>query len=377
MTKKQIFTDLPVMFREWEGEAPAEQRPLCHARLGGSLALPATLLARALVVAALALTTAVSAQAQDSRADDERISFMQMKGTVPVHIEGDLFTRLNYTHQGGKPFLFPIIGPTGASMTRSFPMVEGIDGESKDHPHHRGLWFAHGNISGIDYWHSGGENGHTHVRDLPDFQGDSILIRARMLPEGNVDQPQATMLTQLDFSIDHRSDRIIDYGIHFPGEGHEQALTFGDTKEGTMAIRLHPALRLKGDIATGHCINSEGDTDGDCWGKRAKWVAYWGVIDGQTCGVAVFDHPTNLRHPTWWHARDYGLVAANPFGVSDFENRRPRGDGDYTLEADQTLTLHYRFVFFAGTAEEADIAGKYDAWVEETAADEPQEDEEK
>jgi hypothetical protein len=145
-----------------------------------------------------------------------------------------------------------------------------------------------------------------------------------------------------------------------------------------MAIRLHPALRLKGKVATGHCINSEGDKDKDCWGKRAKWVAYWGVIDGKTCGVAVFDHPTNLRHPTWWHARDYGLVAANPFGITDFEKgKHKRGAGDYTLKQGETLDLRYRFVFFAGTAEQAKIGEKYEQWVKETTEEDSPEKEEK
>ena len=84
-------------------------------------------------------------------------------------------------------------------------------------------------------------------------------------------------------------------------------------------------------------------------------------------GIALLDHPKNPRHPTWWHARDYGLFTANPFGMSDFERgKHKRGAGNYAVKQGEKLNLSYRFVFFAGTADEADIAGKYDRWVEET-----------
>lgn len=276
-----------------------------------------------------------------------------------------------------RPFVYPIIGPTGAAMTRNFPMREGVDNEATDHPHHTSLWFTHGNVNGIDFWTRGAGKGvirATRVERSDRLSNNSAgpeavdavidIIESHeewIAPDG---VKLIDGVSTLTFSQD--GYRYID--CHYslvPAAGVEK-VTFGDTKEGTMAIRTHPALRLKGPVATGHCVNSEGHTDGACWGKRAKWVAYWGVIDGKTCGIAVFDHPTNLRHPTWWHARDYGLIAANPFGIHDFEKGQPRGAGDYTLEAGQTLSLRYRFVFFAGTAEEANIAGHYEAWVAET-----------
>jgi len=254
-------------------------------------------------------------------------------------------------------------------MTRHFPMRDDIESESRDHPHHTSLWFAHGSVNGADFWHGGKNNAgtvSTVMTVLPSQAAPTPVIRASSVWLN----PDRTMMADVDtgygFSVLGDGSRVIDISMAIaPADGVEQ-LVFGDTKEGTMAIRTHPALRLKGDVATGHCVNSEGQADFDCWGKRAKWVAYWGVIDGKTCGIAVFDHPTNLRHPTWWHARDYGLIAANPFGIHDFEKGQPAGTGDYTLEAGKTLSLRYRFVFFAGTAEEADIASKYDAWVAET-----------
>ena len=131
-----------------------------------------------------------------------------------------------------------------------------------------------------------------------------------------------------------------------------------------MAIRTHSLLRVSADkrrgnhTAAGHAINSEGHTDGELWGKRAKWVDYWAPIEGNTVGIAIFDHPQNPRHPTWWHARHYGLVAANPFGVHDFENK-PKGTGDMVIRDGSSVTFRYRFVFHEGDAAAAKIDDQY------------------
>jgi hypothetical protein len=142
-------------------------------------------------------------------------------------------------------------------------------------------------------------------------------------------------------------------------------LVFGDTKEGTMGIRVPTPLQLK-DLngskgAAGHCTNSEGQRDDDVWGKAARWVGYWGPIGGKTVGIAVLDHPDNLRHPTHWHARDYGLVAANPFGLHDFTGAA-KGTGDHTIPAGGSLTLRYLFVFHEGDSEAAGIEDRWQRW---------------
>lgn len=283
-----------------------------------------------------------------------------------ILIDDELFVGYN-TKNTAKPFLYPIIGPTGANMTRHYPMKKGVAGESDDHPHHTSFWFAHGGVNGIDLWHSKGKAVENVMSVLAQPTPYSATIGASDIWLKKDRTAMADVGTDYDFIVLKDGSRVIDYRTDIePADGVEQ-LVFADTKEGTMAIRLAPQLRLKGEVAAGKAINSNGDKDGKVWGKRAKWVAYWGVIDGKTCGVAIFDHPTNLRHPTWWHARDYGLVAANPFGMSDFEKgKHKRGAGEYTVKQGESLNLRYRFVFFAGTAEEADIAGKYDQWVKET-----------
>jgi hypothetical protein len=132
----------------------------------------------------------------------------------------------------------------------------------------------------------------------------------------------------------------------------------GDTKEGSMAVRLTPTMRLKGKVGQGHIVNSEGIRDGDTWGKRAAWCDYYGPVNDQIVGIAIFDHPQNPRHPTWWHVRDYGLFAANPFGIHDFE-KQPEGAGNLTISANENLKLRYRLVFHTGDEKQGNIDNLY------------------
>jgi len=331
-------------------------------------------IASAVLIVAACLLARHDAIAQATPTPLGGLSLEKKQGKISVLIDGEVFTEYVYTDTP-KPYLYPIVGPTGAKMTRNYPMVQGIKGEQTDHPHHRSMWFAHGSVNGYDLWAEGKNKGTTITSAEPEAQitgGLSADISTRnkwLAPDGKEIGSDRTTIR-----VSHYSDksRVIDYITVITAQP-DKPLVFGDTKEGMMAMRVHPAIRLKGEVATGHAINSAGDKDLDVWGKRAKWVAYWGQIDGKTCGVAIFDSPENLRHPTWWHARDYGLVAANPFGIHDFE-KKPKGTGDYTLQEGQQLILRYRFVFFEGTPQDADIAGKYKFWAEPKApASEPTE----
>jgi hypothetical protein len=166
----------------------------------------------------------------------------------------------------------------------------------------------------------------------------------------------------LAITIPNRAeDRIIDISATVTADKDE--LTFGDTKEGTMAIRLAESMRLiRGKKAgDGHIVNSEGVRDGETWGKRAKWCDYYGPVGGQVVGVAIFDHPSNPRHPTWWHVRDYGLFAANPFGLHDFE-KQPAGAGKLVVPKGQAVTFRYRLYFHKGDEKQGRVAEQYEAF---------------
>ena len=134
-----------------------------------------------------------------------------------------------------------------------------------------------------------------------------------------------------------------------------------------MAIRVAQWMTLphkyqKKDVpGAGHYVTSEGLRDAAAWGTRAAWCDIFAERNGKTYGIAIFDHPQNVRHPTWWMARDYGLFTANPFGQKDFEvaAKHPPGKGDYTIPAGGTLTLRYRFYFHMDDEKAAKVAERY------------------
>jgi len=269
----------------------------------------------------------------------ENDELLEVGDKVIVSIDGQPFTEYRYANPS-KPILYPLYGPGGVRLTRDYPMVGGTPGEAADHPHHQSLWFAHGNVNGFDFWH-GTEAGERIVHDRllgVDWKGERAVVRARNLWQIGGERTLCVEERTMSFGFDERG-RVIDFT--FVLSPTDQPLVFGDTKEGTMALRLAPTLRLSGDVAAGRSLNAAGDTDGACWGKRAAWVSYYGPVGDRFVTVTLLDHPDNPRHPTWWHARDYGLFAANPFGVHDFEGR-PAGTGDLRVELGETLTLRYR-----------------------------------
>jgi hypothetical protein len=231
-------------------------------------------------------------------------------------------------------------------------MKEGVPGEAADHPHHQSLWYAHGDVNGVDFWANRGKIVQTELAEAS-AKGNEALIVTRNRWETLDGKEVCRDTRRLRFGVLENGARTIDFSVTL--EASNGDLKLGDTKEGTLAIRTHPALRLKGEVAAGRAVNSEGNRDGELWGKAAKWVDYWAPVGEHTVGVAILDHPSNPRHPTTWHARDYGLIAANPFGWRDFFGGE-KGRGDLTITGGQALTFRYLFVFHEGDAEAAKIA---------------------
>jgi hypothetical protein len=277
-------------------------------------------------------------------------------GQNAVTIDGKPFTTFHHGADANKPFLAPLRSASGKIVTRRFPM-EVVPGESRDHLHHRGLWFSYDDVNGVKFWENdpsytkprmgrivvrdaawkdGGRTGTlTATMEWRDPEGKTLLVESR------------DMLFDPDPKL-----RTIDFHITLTAA---QEVTIGDTKEGAFAIRLAENFteRKGGKIA---------DADGrarmaNVWGKRSDWVDYSGEVDGERLGVAIFDHPQNPNHPTYWHARDYGLFALNPFGQNAFdpqaEERRLK------LPAGGKLAFRWRVVVHPGDAETGRVADLY------------------
>lgn len=304
----------------------------------------------------------VSAQ---SNVKEGGVNISDKGGKLVIEIGGQPFAEYFY-QDVPKPFLYPVLGPSGVPMTRNWPMRD-TPGEDHDHPHHRSIWYAHGDINGQDFWSESDKAGKTVHEKFLLIQSGPEVGMVRSLNKLVAKDGRTVCTDERTFRFYNRSDqRLFDFEITV--RASEGAITFGDTKEGTMAIRLAESMRLtlpKNKPGAGHIVNSEGVRDNATWGKRAKWCDYYGPVEGKIVGVAIFDHPSNPRHPTWWHVRDYGLFAANPFGVHDFE-KSAAGTGNLTVPNGASITFRYRFFLHDGDEKQADVAGQYDRYLKET-----------
>lgn len=266
---------------------------------------------------------------------------------IEVFAEGQLFARVRFDDPAG-PCIAPIYSRGGVAVTRPLPVTEA-DLEGLDHPHHRSLWFAHGDVDGVDFWHGSGHIEMLGFRvSLTSYS--SARIELSLLWRAPDEREVLRERRRLEFHA--------EAGARWIEVTHEltpsnSGVVFGDTKEGTFALRLRPSLQVDGPEGRGVLFDSELHDSAEVWGKRARWIAVTGPAEDESGAekrltVAIFDHPANLRHPTWWHARTYGLLAANPFGQGAFEGRTLTRDGTYPLSRGDTLRLRYRVLIGDG-----------------------------
>ena len=299
----------------------------------------------------------------------ESVTLTRHGYAIEVEIGGKPFTTYNFDPIISKAFLEPLRDANGVVVTRTLAVGNQIPpGHDKDpfiEPHQRAMYFAHGDIDGYSFW---GEEafkqyygnstesayGRMVFRKLDEIRGgaNSGVIRATFDLEGPDKKVFAEETQEYKFSGDNNS-RVID--CEFIIKAGKDPVRFGDTKEGTFAIRLAPNL----DAPAGNMVSSEGGVgEKQVWGKSANWVNVDGAIDGQKLGVAIFDAPDSFRHPTYWMARGYGLLAANPFGLSFFYGDHQH-DGSYTLPAAESIRFRYRVFIHEGTYKDARVADKY------------------
>jgi len=303
----------------------------------------------------------------------DNVKLTKLADRVRVEIGGALFTEYIHGDGASRAYCYPILAPDGTGLTRDFPMKKDT-GDDTDHPWHRSFWFAHSMTGGIDFWNEGSgdvgrspkDKGHTVVDGAIEATSGAVgVIKTRdkfLAPDGKL---ICTDERTVKFHAD-AGGRYIDFEITLHALP-DQPLLMGDNKDGTMATRVAQWMTMPHKVkgvevgGKGHIVTATGFRDGEAWGKRANWCDYNAVKDGKTYGIAIFDHPQNLRHPTWWMARDYGLFGANPFGWHDYEKEfaKEPHKGDYTIPAGGSLTLRYRFYYHLGDEKSAQLEARY------------------
>jgi len=292
-----------------------------------------------------------------------QVGVVAQKDQVDVTIGGKPYTTLFLGPDTQKPYLHPLRSASGKLVSRRFPM-ENVDGESKDHPHHRGLWFSHGDVNGWDFW-ANEKNQKGVGKGIGTIVLDKIVKAKGGKKSGVIEANftwkdgtgKALLAEQKTITITPMgTSRAIDVDIQLTAL---EAVKFGDTKEGVFAIRLAKALE---ETQTGTMRSASGAMkEKAVWGSASPWVDYTGTIEGESLGIAIFDHPKNPRHPTYWHSRAYGLFAANIFGVRDFTRDKTK-NGDLELKTGEKLHFRYRVLIHPDGTEAAGIAKLYEAW---------------
>jgi hypothetical protein len=281
--------------------------------------------------------------------------------SIELTIEDRPFTTYNFGKEWARPFFYPVLGPDQVQITRNYPLLQGVPDETTDHFHHKSLWVAHGDVNGSDNWSEERGHGRQVSKRIKEVIEGPVLALLRQDLEWVSDGGKKVCDEEREVRLyaTGPGERVLDLSVTFRATAGK--LTFGDTKEGGIcSVRV--ATSMDGNKG-GRIENSHGALgEAECWGRRAVWCDYSGAVGGKIVGLAIFDTPGNLRYPTYWHVRDYGLMTANPFGISHF--RAGSGErGDHVLQARGELRFRYRILMHLGDASIGHVRDKYHDYI--------------
>ena len=308
------------------------------------------------------------------------VSVQEAERRVDVRAGGALFTAYRWGSGQKKPLLFPVRTDRGVEVTRGYPL-EPRPGERTDHPHHAGLWLDYGDVNGVDFWNNSDSHPRTAQMGVIEHRairkaegGKRGLLDVELewvLPGG---RPALREETRFVFGTG-KGRRSIDRITTLTALAERVVL--GDSKEGLLGLRVarfleHPEGKpvvltgpdgkpgpavLDEAAVSGRYFTSEGRSGAEAWGTRGRWAAVEGRHEGQWVTVAIFDHPKNPGHPTYWHARGYGLFAANPVGRRSFDESQPAGE--LALVRGETLRFAYRVSIVSKRRSAEDVEKEY------------------
>jgi len=283
---------------------------------------------------------------------------------VDIYVGKDLFASYQYGIGFHKPIFHPMLTPKGNRLTRGYPMEFGIPDEHSDHWHHEGISFTYGNLSGVDFWSKlpggrdkpgSGRIRNTGISRLESGQEGVMETTSDWIaPSGKVMLKQASRMT----IAAGPGWRTLDLRFQLTAQGEK--VTFNDTKEGMMAIRVAPDLR---EDRTGRYLNAQGlELSKAVWGKKSSWVALRGSVQGEDLTLAIMNHPGSVEYPTYWHARGYGLFSANPFGRKDFQKGSP--PLNVSLNPGESALFLYRILVHSGHLSKSRMAAQFESYRE-------------
>jgi len=323
-----------------------------------------------LSVSTLLVVSCISLAGQDT---GFKFKYRIEEKKIELYYNGRLLTAYDYADSIKKPILFPINTVSGITVTRGFPLAPR-PGERVDHPHHSGMWLNYEYVNGLDFW-----NNSTAIpyKDRPRYgtivhdgilKTDAVADRATLEVTARwVDHNNNILLreaTRYHFHVDS-SNFIIDRTTTLTALNDD--VSFNDVKDGMLGIRVTRELELpsdepqiftddKGNPTTVAAVNNQGITGdyesseglrgNDVWGTRGRWMTLKGVKLDKNISITIIDHPKNVGYPTYWHARGYGLFAANPLGQDVFSKKKQKLN--FKLAKSESVTFRYRVIIHEG-----------------------------
>jgi hypothetical protein len=303
--------------------------------------------------------------ASRSPAADGAVEFLPSEGSIAISVDGEPLATFVYKDKEiTRPYFAHVKAPGGVQVTRNHPPVEGAD--LPDHAtFHPGVWLAFGDVSGSDYW-----------RLAAPVKFDRMLIEptgskgrghfAMRFKYQNQKNPTETVCTEDFHAAIHAIEggRLIVWDSTFSSD---KEFTFGDQEEMGLGVRVATPIRADRNSKTGmppgngEMVSCSGArNEAAIAGNSFDWCDYRGELEGNLVGVALFPHPENFR-PSWFHARDYGMIVANPFGRDAF------GHGEKSaivVKPGDKFRLRYGVYVHAGPrGENPDIAGAYETYL--------------
>ncbi|TMV44730.1 hypothetical protein FE783_31735 [Paenibacillus mesophilus] len=277
---------------------------------------------------------------------EEGIQLVEKENRIDIVAQGRLFTSYVFDPLLAKPYIGPILGPDGESFTR-------LDFETKEHPHHRSLWLAIGDVNDIDFWNERADRyGKQVLAELSEKTDGPVMARLTSTQNwcSHGGKAQLSETRTMTFYNTTENGRLID--LDFEIRADKDRVEFGATKEaGPLGIRVAESMKADNGGTIVNAFGSVGEKE--CWGQRAPWCDYYGKAGGRTLGIAAFDHPDNEDFPTYWHVRDYGLLAANNLYFS----------GGKLFRKGESIRYRHRVYFHEGDTAAGKVADKYQDYI--------------
>jgi hypothetical protein len=319
------------------------------------------------VIAISVLLMCGFAARQKTLTDRIRVLPNEEQRRVDILVDGQQFTSYMWPENLAKPVLYPLRTAKGSIVTRGFPL-EPRAGERIDHPHHAGLWFNYGNVNGFDFWNNSAAIKPEDVPKMGHIRQRAITLAKSSPDQGELEVDADWITGKQQVILKEHTRFVFSGGANFRSidritslRALSEKVVFNDDKEGLLGMRVTRALEALSDKAevftdasgrptavakldntgvNGTYLTSEGKSGDSAWGTRGRWCNLSGIVRDEPVTITIFDYPANPGFPTYWHARGYGLFAANPLGQKIFTNGKQ--ELNFSLAPNQSVTFHYR-----------------------------------